>query len=120
MLSNPLFQSAHNRHNSLKSFEKIFSAREIRGNVSVASNPEFLQEGLALQGAFYPDRIVVGADCEGAVDALRRLYQPILEQTFDPPSLLPRPASYHQPPMVTTDPNSAEMLKYAANTFLAL
>ena len=108
-----------NRHVA-KIVEKVFAARGIRGNVSVASNPEFLQEGLALQGAFYPDRIVVGADCEQAVDTLRRLYQPILEQTFDPPSSLPRPADYHSPPLVTTDPNSAEMLKYAANTFLAL
>ena len=108
-----------NRHIA-KIVEKVFSARGIRGNVSVASNPEFLQEGLALQGAFYPDRIVVGTDCEDAVGTLRRLYQPILEQTFEPPSLLPRPVGYHLPPMVTTDPNSAEMLKYAANTFLAL
>ena len=103
-----------------KIVEKVFAARGLRGNVSVASNPEFLQEGLALQGAFYPDRIVVGADCEDAVNTLRRLYQPILEQTFDPPSSLPPPMDYHLPPMVTTDPNSAEMLKYAANTFLAL
>ena len=103
-----------------KIVEKVFSARGIRGNVSIASNPEFLQEGLALRGAFYPDRIVVGADCEEAVDTLRRLYQPILEQTFEPPNLLPRPVGYHLPPIVTTDPNSAEMLKYAANTFLAL
>ena len=108
-----------NRHVA-KIVEKVFSARGIRGSVSIASNPEFLQEGLALQGTFYPDRIVVGADCEEAVGTLRRLYQPILEQTFDPPSSLPRPVGYHLPPMVTTDPNSAEMLKYAANTFLAL
>ena len=100
--------------------EDVFAARGIQGNVSVASNPEFLQEGLALQGAFYPDRIIVGANCHRAIDALRRLYQPILEQTFDPPSALPRPATYHLPPMMTTDPNSAEMIKYAANTFLAL
>lgn len=100
--------------------ENVFSARSIQGHVSVASNPEFLQEGLALQGAFYPDRIVIGANCDDAVDALRRLYQPILEQTFDPPSALPRPATYYLPPMMTTDPNSAEMIKYAANTFLAL
>ncbi len=100
--------------------ENVFSARGIQGNVSVASNPEFLQEGLALQGAFYPDRIVVGAHSEEAIDTLRRLYQPILEQTFDSPSTLPRPAAYHLPPMMTTDPNSAEMIKYAANTFLAL
>ena len=103
-----------------KIVEKVFSVRGIRGNVSIASNPEFLQEGLALRGTFYPDRIVVGADCEEAVDALRRLYQPILEQTFDPPNSLSPPVGYHLPPMVTTDPNSAEMLKYAANTFLAL
>ena len=108
-----------NRHVA-KIVEKVFTARGIRGNVSVASNPEFLQEGLALRGMFYPDRIVVGADCEQAVNTLRHLYQPILEQTFDPPSSLPRSAGYQSPPMVTTDPNSAEMLKYAANTFLAL
>jgi UDPglucose 6-dehydrogenase len=75
---------------------------------------------LALQGAFYPDRIVVGANSDEAVDTLWHLYQPILEQTFDPPSEFPRPSAYHLPPMMTTDPNSAEMIKYAANTFLAL
>jgi len=100
--------------------ENVFSERNMRGNISVASNPEFLQEGLALQGAFYPDRIVVGANSNDALDDLRHLYQPILEQTFDPPTSLPRPAAYHLPPMMTTDPNSAEMIKYAANTFLAL
>ena len=100
--------------------ENVLSERNIRGNISVASNPEFLQEGLALQGAFYPDRIVVGANSNDALDDLRHLYQPILEQTFDLPPSLPRPAAYHLPPMMTTDPNSAEMIKYAANTFLAL
>ena len=100
--------------------ENVFLERNIQGNVSIASNPEFLQEGLALQGAFYPDRIVVGANSDDALDALRRLYQPILEQTFDPPTSLPRPAAYYLPPMMTTDPNSAEMIKYAANTFLSL
>ena len=108
-----------NRHVA-KIVEKVFAARGVRGNVSVASNPEFLQEGLALRGMFYPDRIVVGTDCEEAINTLRCLYQPILEQTFDPPSSLPRPTDYQPPPMITTDPNSAEMLKYAANTFLAL
>lgn len=108
-----------NRHIA-KIVEKVFAARGIQGEVSVASNPEFLQEGLALRGAFYPDRIVVGADCKDAVNNLRALYQPILEQTFDPPSSLPRPAGYQPPPMIITDPNSAEMIKYAANTFLAL
>ena len=100
--------------------KEVFSNRKVQGNISVASNPEFLQEGLALHGAFYPDRIVVGANNDTAYNDLRRLYKPILEQTFDPPTLLPRPESYHLPPMMTTDPNSAEMIKYAANTFLAL
>ena len=100
--------------------DTVFEERGIQGNISVTSNPEFLQEGLALQGAFYPDRIVVGANNVNDFDALRHLYQPILEQTFDPPTFLPRPAAYHLPPMMTTDPNSAEMIKYAANTFLAL
>ena len=99
---------------------EVFSQRKIQRDVSITSNPEFLQEGLALQGAFYPDRIVVGANSDNAVEALRRLYKPILEQTFDPPAGLPRLPSYHLPPMMTTDPNSAEMIKYAANTFLAL
>ncbi len=100
--------------------KNVFSERGIQGNVSVASNPEFLQEGLALRGAFYPDRIVVGANNDEAIDALGCLYRPILEQTFDPPSDFPRPSDYRLPPMMTTDPNSAEMIKYAANSFLAL
>lgn len=89
-------------------------------NVCVASNPEFLREGSALHDMFYPDRIVVGAEDPGSVDVLRRLYHPILEQTFDPPPFLPRPINYRLPPLVTTDPISAEMIKYAANAFLAL
>lgn len=94
-----------------------------RGNaakVLIASNPEFLREGQALHDFLYPDRIVVGAEDAEAVDMLRRLYRPILEQTFDPPPVLPRPANYNLPPLITTDPVSAEMIKYAANAFLAL
>lgn len=89
-------------------------------NVFQASNPEFLREGMALHDTFYPDRIVVGAEREEAVEAIRRLYRPILEQTFDAPSFLPRPEGYGLPPLVTTDPTSAEMIKYAANAFLAV
>jgi len=85
-----------------------------------ASNPEFLREGMALHDTFYPDRIVVGAESEEAVEAIRRLYRPILEQTFDAPAFLPRPEGYGLPPLVTTDPTSAEMIKYAANAFLAV
>jgi len=61
----------------------------------------------------------VGAEQHEAIDVLRRLYRPILEQTFDPPDFLPRPRGFLLPPLVTTDPISAEMIKYAANAFLA-
>ena len=91
-----------------------------RVRVEVVSNPEFLREGRALYDTFYPDRIVVGAESPAGVDALRRLYQPILEQTFDPPDFLPRPEGYTLPPLITTTPTSAELIKYAANAFLAL
>jgi len=89
-------------------------------DVTVVSNPEFLREGMALHDTFYPDRIVVGSEAPAGVDALRQLYQPLLEQTFDPPSFLPRPEGYVLPPMVTTSPTSAELIKYASNSFLAV
>lgn len=93
-------------------------AEEVK--VKVASNPEFLREGSALRDMLYPDRIVVGADDPESADVLRRLYRPILEQTFEPPPFLPRPEGYDLPPLITTDPISAEMIKYAANAFLAM
>ncbi|GGJ24973.1 UDP-glucose dehydrogenase family protein [Deinococcus roseus] len=88
--------------------------------VAVGSNPEFLREGYALYDTFYPDRVVVGAHNREFFNVMRELYDPILEQTFEPPEFLPRPASYHLPPLITTEPTSAEMIKYAANAFLAL
>ena len=99
---------------------RVLSERGIKTETYFASNPEFLQEGLALRGTFYPDRIVVGSEAPEAIEALHRLYRPILEQTFDPPHFLPRPEGYNLPPLITSDPTSAEMVKYAANTFLAL
>jgi UDPglucose 6-dehydrogenase len=100
--------------------DRVLQERRISPKVFFASNPEFLREGQALYDFFYPDRIVVGAEREEAIDVLRRLYRPILEQTFDPPDFLPRPRGFPLPPLVTTDPISAEMIKYAANAFLAL
>jgi UDPglucose 6-dehydrogenase len=102
--------------------DQVLASRGLKGEimVRVASNPEFLSEGTALRNMFYPDRIVVGAEDPGSVEILRRLYRPILEQTFDPPPFLPRPEGYDLPPLITTDPVSAEMIKYAANAFLAM
>jgi UDPglucose 6-dehydrogenase len=82
----------------------------------VVSNPEFLREGSALYDSLFPDRIVVGADSREALDTLRALYEPIIEQGF-PTEFDPRPKV--AVPFVTTDLASAEMIKYAANAFLA-
>jgi UDPglucose 6-dehydrogenase len=82
----------------------------------VASNPEFLREGSAIYDSLFPDRIVVGADSREALDVLRALNKPIIEQSF-PIELDPRPKV--TVPFVTTDLVSAEMIKYAANAFLA-
>ncbi|MNK85328.1 UDP-glucose 6-dehydrogenase TuaD [compost metagenome] len=85
----------------------------------VASNPEFLREGSAIEDTLYPDRIVIGAQAPEAVSTLRELYAPLLDQSFDAPSVAPRPDGMHSVPLVTTDLASAEMIKYAANAFLA-
>lgn len=98
---------------------RVIANRGVTAEVYYVSNPEFLREGMALRDTFFPDRIVVGAEQPEAVDALHRLYSPILEQTFDPPNFLLRPEGYDLPPLITTDPTSAEMIKYAANAFLA-
>jgi UDPglucose 6-dehydrogenase len=90
------------------------------GLLAVASNPEFLREGQALYDSLYPDRIVVGAEDRRAIEVLRELYEPILEQSFTPPPFLPRPERMGAVPFITTDLASAELIKYGANAFLAL
>jgi UDPglucose 6-dehydrogenase len=87
---------------------------------AVASNPEFLREGSALHDSLYPDRIVIGADEPRALEVLYSLYRPILDQTFTAPSYLPRPDVMGAVPLLSTDLASAELIKYAANAFLAL
>jgi UDPglucose 6-dehydrogenase len=87
-----------------------------RAEFRVASNPEFLREGSAVHDSLFPDRVVVGTDSREALDALRILYAPIVEQSF-PTEWDPRPKV--AVPFVTTDLASAEMIKYAANAFLA-
>ncbi|MCF8011401.1 MAG: UDP-glucose/GDP-mannose dehydrogenase family protein [Clostridiales bacterium] len=94
--------------------------RDINMPVRVASAPEFLREGVALLDTFYPDRIVVGAADNTVINTLREMFAPILEQTFTPPEFLPRPDGYSLPAFITTTPASAELIKYAANTFLAM
>jgi UDPglucose 6-dehydrogenase len=92
---------------------------EVGGNAAefrVVSNPEFLREGSAIHDTLFPDRIVVGSESREALDSLRALYEPIIEQSF-PTEWDPRPKI--AVPFVTTDLASAEMIKYASNAFLA-
>ncbi|ORA26985.1 UDP-glucuronate decarboxylase [Mycobacterium aquaticum] len=78
----------------------------------VVSNPEFLREGSAIDDFLYPDRIVLGgADVD--VSRVAELYRPVLQQTFAGGRRKVRPA------LITTGLASAEMIKYAANAFLA-
>src|SRR5580704_7542785 len=90
------------------------------GMFAVASNPEFLREGSAIFDSLYPDRVVVGSDNQRSAEVLYSLYRPLLEQTFIPPSYLPRPERMGAVPLISADPASAELIKYAANAFLAL
>ncbi|MBV0911125.1 UDP-glucose dehydrogenase family protein [Anianabacter salinae] len=70
----------------------------------VASNPEFLREGAAIDDFMRPDRVVVGVQTERAGDVMAEIYRPLFLRDF---------------PIVVTDLESAEMIKYAANAFLA-
>ncbi len=92
----------------------------VKTDFAVASNPEFLREGTALHDSLYPDRIVIGADEPRALETLYSLYRPILDQTFQAPTYLERPEDSVAVPLVSTDLASAELIKYAANAFLAL
>jgi UDPglucose 6-dehydrogenase len=103
----------------LESFENI-RGRRPNGCFSVASNPEFLREGSGLHDSLYPDRVVVGSDNARSLETLYGLYRPILDQTFPAPTYLPRPEELAAVPLIATDLASAELIKYAANAFLAL
>jgi len=86
----------------------------------VVSNPEFLAQGSAMHDSFYPDRIVVGSQCERSVERLKELFGPLMRQDFPAPPGLPRPEGLTEVPLLVCDLTSAEMIKYAANAFLAL
>jgi UDPglucose 6-dehydrogenase len=94
--------------------------RESGTKFRVASNPEFLREGTAVEDFFHPDRIVVGADDEVAEKQLREIYEPILSGRFNCPvhkgSCPARPA----PVFLLTTITSAELIKHASNSFLGL
>ena len=94
--------------------------RKAEKRFSVASNPEFLREGTALHDSLFPDRVVIGSDDSHSLEVLYSLYRPVLDQTFVSPTYLPRPEEIGAVPLISTDLASAELIKYAANAFLAL
>jgi UDPglucose 6-dehydrogenase len=96
-----------------KSTVPVGTAREVyriigetnpQADFDVASNPEFLREGAAIADFMRPDRVVLGVESERAAAVLRALY---------------RPLNLIETPIVETDLESAELIKYAANAFLA-
>ncbi len=68
----------------------------------VVSNPEFLREGCAVDDLMHPDRVVIGSNSDRATALMKQVYEPFLA------------------PVIVTDINSAELIKHAANSFLAL
>lgn len=70
--------------------------------VEVAAVPQFMREGKAIKDFMHPDRIVIGAESQRAIDALVQIYRPL------------------SAPMLITDINSAELIKHATNAFLAM
>ena len=113
-----LIEDGANAHRSVPAGSGSLKAPETH-QFLVASNPEFLREGSAIGDTLYPDRIVIGAQNPEAVSILRELYAPLLDQSFEAPAVAPRPEGIRAVPLVTTDLASAEMIKYAANAFLA-
>lgn len=89
------------------------SAQATTVQFDVVSNPEFLREGSAVYDTFNPDRIVLGSNSSRAIALMQQLYAPIVARQF---SEDPSAASV---PVLVTDLSSAEMVKYAANAFLA-
>src|SRR5271168_2561573 len=85
----------------------------------VASNPEFLREGTSVEDFLHPDRIVIGADSTRAAGLLREIYEPIVTQRFTCPIHSGCPKR-NQPIFLATDTNSAELIKHASNSFLAM
>ena len=85
--------------------EAIFKRVRPDADVAVASNPEFLREGAAISDFKRPDRVVVGTDSERARELMRELYRPLF---------------INETPILFTERRTSELIKYAANAFLAV
>jgi UDPglucose 6-dehydrogenase len=95
-------------------------SRDAELKFQVASNPEFLREGTAVGDFFHPDRIVVGVEDENSAAKLREIYRPILEKKFHCPVHADKCPTSPAGELLVTTINSAELIKHASNSFLAL
>jgi UDPglucose 6-dehydrogenase len=95
-------------------------SRDGERRFEVASNPEFLREGTAVGDFFHPDRIVVGVENEASAAKMREIYQPILERKFHCPMHAGKCPPGTSGDLLITTINSAELIKHASNSFLAL
>ncbi len=86
----------------------------------VVSNPEFLREGTAVSDFLHPDRIVVGVEDEASARDMREIYRPILERSFQCPVHNGTCPPGNAVNLLITTINSAELIKHASNSFLAL
>jgi UDPglucose 6-dehydrogenase len=86
----------------------------------VASNPEFLREGTAVEDFFHPDRIVVGVESEKSAATMREIYEPILQRKFHCPVHSGKCPRDPNGELLITTISSAELIKHASNSFLAL
>jgi UDPglucose 6-dehydrogenase len=84
--------------------EKIIATIRPKGSFSVASNPEFLREGSAIDDFLFPDRVVIGIEDDVAREKMAILYGPLADA---------------KTPIVITQRRAAELIKYASNAFLA-
>ncbi|HEY5245966.1 MAG TPA: UDP-glucose/GDP-mannose dehydrogenase family protein [Acidimicrobiales bacterium] len=94
--------------------EDLAGTTDADGLFSLVSNPEFLQEGSAVQDYLHPDRVVLGSDDPAAIRRVAEVYRPILEQK------IPGDVGGRDPvPLLQARMTTAEMIKYASNAFLA-
>ncbi len=87
-----------------KKIKKIIEKQSGSTNFDYVSNPEFLREGAAIDDFLHPDRIVIGHDSKKAKQAMKEVYRPLF---------------LNETPIIFTNIESAEMIKYASNSFLA-
>ncbi|MGB7731854.1 MAG: UDP-glucose/GDP-mannose dehydrogenase family protein [Candidatus Acidiferrum sp.] len=104
-----------------RQLQKALAAYSQNGTVKfeVASNPEFLREGTAVEDFFHPDRIVVGVESERSAAVMREIYAPILERKFHCPVHSGKCPSSSGELLITTI-SSAELIKHASNSYLAM